>query len=491
MTGRRLFFLFCLSFVFFVSFVVDSARAHPVGERTYDRTVTVRLTADAVHVGYELEVNTATVSADLAALGEDIDLSKCRFPRDFYEAFVRYHAPYLARNLDATLDDKPLAFDCTGQEFEVREQVSLHCRFTFRAPWRPAADAPHRFTFRDGTYEERSGRIRLALTAAESVAISEAKAPSEALMAKPLTELAPREDEALRRASASFTLTADKEPVEAETTAPKLEQTNDAAPPSPWQARSLEELMLHRGTALWLVLAAAAVLGAGHALTPGHGKTLVAAYLVGERGTVGHALYLGLVTTLSHTGVIIAIAAVVRIFFGGHAPPSLQSWLGLGGGLVVAGMGAWLLLARLTGRADHVHFPGGHHHHHGHGHGHGQSDHYHYEQGHTHPLPGGRVGWWRLTILGVTGGIIPCHDAVAIYVGMVSAGLLAFALPVLLAFSAGLAGVLVAIGVVVVKAKGAVGTRWADSRAFKALPIVSAALVTGVGLWLCYHNLPR
>ena len=89
----------------------------------------------------------------------------------------------------------------------------------------------------------------------------------------------------------------------------------------------------------------------------------------------------------------------------------------------------------------------------------------------------------------MTGGIIPCHDAVAIFFALAGAGLLALALPVLLAFSTGLAGVLVAIGIVVVKAKGAVGRHWGESRAFKALPIVSAALVTGVGLWLCYHSL--
>jgi nickel/cobalt exporter len=470
--------------------LAPTGSAHPVGERTYDRTISVRLTSDAVVLGYELEVNVATVSADLAALGEDIDLSKCRFPRDFYDTFVRYHAPFLARNLDATLDGKPLVFSGTPQDFEVRNQVSLHCRFTFRAPWKPAAGAPHRFTFRDGTYEEQSGRIHLSLASSESVAVTEVKAPSEALQAKPLTELAPGDDEALRRASATFALTADQEPAAAEPTAPRAEPAKDTTPPSPWGAGSLEELLMHRGAALWLVLAAAAVLGAGHALTPGHGKTLVAAYLVGERGTVGHALYLGLVTTLSHTGGIIAVAIVVNLFFGGHAPPSMQNWLGVGGGLLVAGMGVWLLLARLTGRADHVHLSGGHHHHHGHGHGHGQADHYHDEQGHAHPLPAGPVGWLRLTLLGVAGGIIPCHDAVILYVWMVGAGLLAFALPVLLAFSAGLASVLVAIGVLVVKAKRVAGSRWAESRAFKALPIVSAALVTAVGLWLCFHSLP-
>ncbi len=468
--------------------VVNSSFAHPVGERTYDRTIAVRLSADAVLVGYELEVNTATVSSDLAALDEDVDLSKCRFPRDFYEAFVRYHAPVLARKLDATLDGQPLTFTCTEQDFAVREQVSLHCRFLFRAPWQPAPDAAHRFTFRDGTYEEQSGRIRLSLAGAEGVAITEAKAPSEALQAKPLTALAAGEDEALRRASASFTLTADREPANAEPMESKPAQPNDAAPPSPWQANSLEELLLYRGEGLWLLLAVAAFLGAAHALTPGHGKTLVAAYLVGERGTVGHACYLGLVTTLSHTGIVLVVAVVVQLFFGAHAPPSLQAWLGLGGGLLVAGMGAWLLLARLTGRADHVHLFAGHHHHHGHGHG--QDDHSHDKQSHAHPPSGERVGWWRLTVLGVTGGIIPCHDAVALYLSLLSAGLLAFALPLLLAFSAGLAGVLVAIGIVVVKAKGAVGQRWGESRAFKALPILSAAVVTGVGLWLCYHSLP-
>ncbi len=505
-----------------LGFLAAPALAHPVGERTYDRTIAVRLGADAVTVAYELEVNTATVSADLAALGEDIDLSKCRYPRDFYDAFVTFHAPVLAGNLDATLDGKPLTFACVERDFVVREQVSLHCRFLFRAPWQPAADQPHRFAFRERNYEEQTGRVRLALAHTERVAIHEASGPSAALQAKPLTILAPGEAERLRQASLSFTVSAEQEPrgllrlgavpgdaeqAESKSAPPDgvvgtarggegseasaVAKGLPVAPPSsPWEARSLEELLLHRGEALGLLMLVAAFLGGVHALTPGHGKTLVAAYLVGERGTLGHVLFLGLVTTLSHTGVVLIVALVVQFYFGGRAPPWLQAWLGFGGGLLVAGLGAWLLLARLTGRADHVHLGGGHHHHHHHGHGHGHADHYHDEHGHAHPLPAGRAGWWRLTVLGVTGGMIPCHDAVALYLSLISAGLLTFALPLLLAFSAGLAGVLIAIGIVVVKAKGAVGRGWGESRAFRALPIVSAALVTGVGLWLCYHNLP-
>jgi ABC-type nickel/cobalt efflux system permease component RcnA len=524
MTMRRRLLTFSAFFVFFVSFVVNSASAHPVGERTYDRTIAVRLTGEAVVVSYELEVNTASVMGDLAALGEEIDVRGFRSPNDYYKAFVTYHAPVLARNLDATLDDKPLTFACADSKFEVREQVSVHCQFVFRAPWRPAPDAKHKFTFKEGNYEQQSGRVRLSLAPAGRVAMVTVSAPSAELQAKPLTLLAPGEAEKLCEASATFTVAADREeraalklggapgdlgqaeskPAPADGSAAGLkggDGVEDRAAardistpqtPSVWGARSLEELLLHRDEGLWLLMAVAAFLGAAHALTPGHGKTLVAAYLVGERGTVGHALYLGLVTTLSHTGIVLAVALVVQLFFAGKAPPWLQTWLGLGGGLLVAGLGAWLLLARLAGRADHVHLFGGHHHHHGHGHGHGHgaADHYHDEQGDAHPVPGERVGWWRLTVLGVTGGIIPCHDAVALYLSLLSAGLLALALPLLLAFSAGLAGVLVAIGIVVVKAKGKVGARWGESRAFRALPVVSAALVTCVGLWLCYHSLP-
>src|SRR5207249_3135378 len=116
---------------------------------------------------------------------------------------------------------------------------------------------------------------------------------------------------------------------------------------------SLLDLFLDTRYGFWALVSLAAAVGGVHALTPGHGKTLVAAYLVGERGTVGHALLLGLVTTLTHTGVVIAIAVALRIYFpyGGMseaARQDLQMALGLGGGLLVAGLGAWLLLRRLS-----------------------------------------------------------------------------------------------------------------------------------------------
>ena len=97
----------------------------------------------------------------------------------------------------------------------------------------------------------------------------------------------------------------------------------------------------------WLLLALAAAFGAAHALTPGHGKTLVAAYLVGERGTVWHAVVLGLVTTMTHTGMVLILAVALRLF-PDSARRDLQTTLGLASGLLIAGLGFWLLLRSAT-----------------------------------------------------------------------------------------------------------------------------------------------
>jgi ABC-type nickel/cobalt efflux system permease component RcnA len=250
----------------------------------------------------------------------------------------------------------------------------------------------------------------------------------------------------------------------------------------------LLDLLLDQRRGVWVLLALAAFFGAAHALTPGHGKTLVAAYLVGERGTIGHALILGLVTTLTHTGAVLLLAAGVLIFFPGAVPPHLQAVLGFGGGALVAGMGFWLLLKRMTGGADHIHLGGDPHHHHG---MHGHADHFHDAHGHVHPLPAAEQagGLWGLIILGISGGIVPCWDAIAMFGFAVSAQRLWLALPLLLAFSAGLAAVLIVIGILVVQVKGFAGAHVGDSRWFRALPLASAAIVTGLGMWLCYQSL--
>jgi ABC-type nickel/cobalt efflux system permease component RcnA len=247
---------------------------------------------------------------------------------------------------------------------------------------------------------------------------------------------------------------------------------------------NLLHLLLDTRTGFAMLLLAAVGLGAAHALTPGHGKTLVAAYLVGERGTVWHALLLGLVTTLTHTGVVLALAAV-GYFYPDVVPGAVRATQ-LVGGLAIALLGCWLLLRRLSGQADHFHLSGHGHHHHHHGHGHS----------HIHELPavkpGAGVGWWHLVVLGMQGGIVPCWDAIFILSVAWTTGRLPRALPLLLAFSAGLAAVLIGLGVSVVAARRWVGAHWGSHprlrRLAGALPLLSAVVILGMGLWLCYDS---
>src|SRR5262249_19119042 len=150
-------------------------------------------------------------------------------------------------------------------------------------------------------------------------------------------------------------------------------------------SHSLLLLLLDSQQGFFVLLVLAAFFGALHALTPGHGKTLVAAYLVGERGTVWHAILLGVVTTLTHTGAVLVLAAVLPWLFPQVVPEQIQRVLGLAGGLLIAGFGFWLLLRRLSGKADHIHIGGHGHHHHDHDHDHSHADHEHDEHGHVIP----------------------------------------------------------------------------------------------------------
>jgi nickel/cobalt exporter len=293
------------------------------------------------------------------------------------------------------------------------------------------------------------------------------------LPARAPEQLGPGDDKRLRTLSASFRLAASSAEFEA------VHLPGPAFEPEEHRGQGLLDLLLDPRRGLWALLCLAAGFGAVHALTPGHGKTLVAAYLVGERGTVWHACLLGLVTTLTHTGAVLALAVGLLFLFPEAVPADVQSALGLVGGLLIAGLGFWLLLRRLSGGADHVHIGGGGHHHQPAG----------GEGGVTGP--GNKVSVWGLIALGISGGIVPCWDAIAMLAFAISAQRLWLALPLLLAFSAGLAGVLIAVGVAVVYVKGFAGSRWGEGRFVRALPLASAVMVTALGLWLCYDSVHK
>jgi nickel/cobalt exporter len=256
---------------------------------------------------------------------------------------------------------------------------------------------------------------------------------------------------------------------------------------------SFTELVTAPQLGLGIVLVAMAVsvgLGAFHALEPGHGKTVVAAYLVGSRGTAWHALMLGLIVTVTHTAGVYVLGAVT--LFASHyvVPERLYPWLGVTSGLIIAGLGLSLFLRRYAGSdhpQSHAHAHGHSHthdHHHEHAHEHGvEHPHTHDHHTHHHHHPSSTVSLRELLALGVTGGIVPCPAALVVLLSALSLNRVGFGLLLIVAFSIGLAAVLIAIGILMVYAHrlmarfhgdGVLITRW--------LPLTSAAAMTGFGM---------
>lgn len=216
-----------------------------------------------------------------------------------------------------------------------------------------------------------------------------------------------------------------------------------------------------------LALALALFWGSAHALGPGHGKSIVAAYLIGQRGTVGHAAYLGGIVTVTHTAGVFALGAVTLLLSELIVPEDLYPWLNLVGALMVVGIGLAVLRARLAHRRAHAH---GHAHHH---------DHDHRD-----------LSPRSLLAVGVSGGLLPCPSALVVLLAAISLHRTAFGLALVLAFSVGLAITITAIGLVAVLARGVFRRKSFDGRLVRALPAVSAVAILVAGLVMTARALP-
>jgi ABC-type nickel/cobalt efflux system permease component RcnA len=207
-------------------------------------------------------------------------------------------------------------------------------------------------------------------------------------------------------------------------------------------------------------LAAALFWGAAHALSPGHGKTIVTAYLVGRRGTPWHAALLGLIVTGTHTAGVFALGLATLALSQFVVPDHLYPWLNLTSGLLVVGIGASVLRARWR-------------------HGH---DHHEHEHG-----PGRR----SLLAVGVSGGLLPCPSALVVLLAAISLHRVAFGMLLIVAFSAGLALSITGIGLVAVLAKQLFRRASFDGRLVRLLPAASALVILVAGAAMTARALPK
>jgi ABC-type nickel/cobalt efflux system permease component RcnA len=262
-------------------------------------------------------------------------------------------------------------------------------------------------------------------------------------------------------------------------------QVSGGDPVSRWVAqadRALERLVGGHLTPFVGALAVllALTLGAAHAALPGHGKTVMAAYIAGRRGRRRDALTVGAIVTLTHTGGVLVLGLLLTAT-AGLAGEAVLSWLGIASGILVAAVGVAMLAGVLRGRTSVHHYDHGHDHDHDHDHGH---LHDHHE--HPHPHPSRQAGRLSLVGMGIAGGLVPSPSALIVLLGAVGLGRTAFGVLLVLAYGAGMAAMLTAAGLVLVRIRD----RWASRPRrtldrFAALaPTGTAALVLCVGLGL-------
>ena len=247
---------------------------------------------------------------------------------------------------------------------------------------------------------------------------------------------------------------------------------------------------------LALLLLAAFGWGAVHALSPGHGKAMVAAYLVGTRGTARHAVALGLTVTVTHTIGVFALGAVALALSAYVLPEDLYPWLNLVSGLLVLGVGASVVRARVRRARTRAH-DHGHDHHHDDGHDHRghrhEHGHDHHDHAHGHHHDHGDLRPRALLAMGASAGLIPCPSALVVLLGAVAQHQIGLGMVLIVAFSAGLAATLTGLGLLVVAA-GRVSARLSGARAGRVLavlPALSAVAIVAVGLALTAQAVPK
>ena len=450
--------------------------AHPLGNFTTNRYAALSVEPQAVRVAYVVDLAELPAYREIELVDTDGSGTIDAAERDAYTA---RQSAELARGLELTRDGVALPLTPTTSTLELAPGAgglkTLRLELGYRAEL-PRPDGE--IVFRDHNFAGRPGWQEIVASGADGLRLAGSTVPAtdvtRALRAYPESMLqAP-----LRVSEAHFTIAAGA--------------GSPAPVPVPAGARSGAERFGDRFTALiadpaplgpWTILTSlliAAILGGLHAFTPGHGKTVVGAYLVGSRGTARHALLLGLIVTATHTLGVYLLGLGTLAASAWIVPERLFPWISVISGLLVVAVGASLATSRFRAAAGHHH----HHHHHAHDHDHDHHQHHHdHDHGHAHlPPPGTPITIRSLVALGVSGGLLPCPSALVVMLGAIALGRVAFGLALIVGFSVGLASVLTAIGIVLVYARGLLERLPLDGRFARYAPVASALVISLAGI---------
>ena len=435
--------------VFAVLVAPAVAFAHPLGNFTVNRYAGIEVAGSDIYVRYALDV------AEIPTYQLGGELRRTGYPAS------------LAKDLVLTLDGRRLPLRVVARQVVTEPGAGGLDTLRLDVVYRAAGEGS-RLTFRDASFPGRIGWREVTVSARDGGRVLGSSVPSKSASAG----LRTYPSDLLRSPLDVSSAIAEIDLGSARAAAPTIAELAMPSHTGAGFEALIEEGDLSIGVLL-VSLLIAAFWGAAHALTPGHGKALVAAYLVGTKGTPRHAFVLGATVTVAHTAGVFALGFVTLGLSAFILPEQLYPWLTLASGLLVVLVGAAVLRQRVRARHhDHAHHDHGHNHHH---------DHHHHDDALTSK---GILG------VGVAAGLLPCPSALVVLLSAIALHRVGLGLALIVAFSVGLAATITAIGLVAVLARRAFARSSLNGPVIRALPAVSAGLILAVGLVITARALP-
>jgi ABC-type nickel/cobalt efflux system permease component RcnA len=460
--ARRSSFQFWLAFgLLIAASSVPRAHAHDIPNQRVDRSIQVTVKPGRLEIDYEVSLTELTLTQDLRAL---VGVQPGTDREEWLALYGRVTGPMNAKGFLVSVDGAPRTLSAEG----YRLAVEGHPRYTFRLQTEIAATG--RLVIRDTNFISSQGTSRLAIRGADGVALEGSEWPTdvERVPIRPVWDLSDEEERRTKEAQVGYHTSSNADnrpgpeslPGAGGPDSPRVRDGLESAARSTrterWRWASVADLLDRSATLSWATLIMIALgLGAAHAVQPGHGKTMVTAVALGPETKFYQPLLLGLVTSLAHTGSVLLIALALW-YTGTSQVESIHQGLAHVAGFVIAGAGLWRVGRHLGGYSEHG----------------------------LESMDPRSVGDAGLISLGVAGGAIPCWEAVGLLVLSAALGRLTAGLVLVLAFSAGMATVLITVGCLAWKVRSATVGFERASIWHHRLGILCGLLLAAVGVWL-------
>jgi nickel/cobalt transporter (NicO) family protein len=458
-----------------------AASAHPLGNFTVNLYSGIHVLPGEIRIDYVVDMAEIPTFQEMPSIDTDGDGAMSAAELATWAAA---QAPLLERNLTLAVDGQRVPLEVRSTDARLRDGQGGLPILRFDGLFAAPVERTGRIVYRDDNDADKIGWREITAVGEDGEAIRGSDVPaqsvSDALLSYPQDLL-----------SSPLRVTSMRAAFEPGVSVGTPERTSDAVDTTRpgVDLSAFSSLVDNHGIVLVLAAFALAVaFGAWHALLPGHGKTLMAAYMVGSETKVRQAVAVGSAVAVMHTASVLGLGLLVITLEQTFRPESLYPWLGLLSGVVAIALGAHLMIGRLAAWSEarrkdaHEH---GHEHEHAAGHDH---DHAH-RHDHAHGLPAGvsLTSKRGLLALALAGGILPSPSALIVMLGAINAHRVGYGIGLILAFSVGLALALIVVSLGALRARAAMANRLSSFWG-RLVPVLSASAIVAVGVFLAVRG---